>query len=557
VEHRSDSTGLVSARPKASGRSMKAPLPSLLLIIVSLVSIPGVSAVKRLDGRRASPEQLKSLQSYIKQGWHTLTRSNSRLAEAAVDPKFPVAGRRPVYLPRTENLSQVESTLRTAMPAAAFAKFELRKLPDSFANIREQGLLYLPYPYVVPGGRFNEMYGWDSYFIEVGLMRDAEIDLAKSMTDNFLYEVDDYGKVLNANRTYYLTRSQPPFLTEMILDVYRMTHDLDWLRRTVPAIEKYYRFWNEEPHLTPATGLSRYYDFGDGPAPEVVSAERDEKGQTHYDRVRQYYRTHRVHDYNLSQYYDRGRDELTPLFYKGDRSMRESGFDPSNRFGPFNIDIIHYDPVCLNSLLYVMEREAAEVMKLLGRDGEAGEWLGRAEKRCRLINDLLWDERDGLYYDYNYVDKKVRRYPYVTTFWPLWAGIADSKQAARVAANLRLFERPGGLQTSTSVSGNQWDAPFGWANLQMMAVKGLRRYGYREEADRIAVRFLSLVLKEFIAHNTVVEKYDVVRRLSQLGAGIKFGYSSNEIGFGWTNAAFVEMYAELPDEKKAAVLDLN
>jgi alpha,alpha-trehalase len=196
-------------------------------------------------------------------------------------------------------------------------------------------------------------------------------------------------------------------------------------------------------------------------------------------------------------------------------------------------------------------------MKLLGRDGDAGEWLGRAEKRRRLINDLLWDERDGLYYDYNYVDKKVRHYPYVTTFWPLWAGIADSKQAARVAANLHLFERPGGLQTSTNVSGNQWDAPFGWANLQMMAVKGLRRYGYREEADRISVRFLSMVLKEFIDHNTVVEKYDVVRRQSQLGAGIKFGYSSNEIGFGWSNAAFVEMYAELPDEKKPGVLDLN
>ena len=530
---------------------------SFLVIIVSLVGIPSVSAVKRLDGRRASPEQLQSLQSYIKRGWHTLMRSNSRLAEAAVDPKFPVAGRRPVYLPRTENLNQVESALRAVMPAAAFAKIELRQLPANIADIREQGLLYLPYPYVVPGGRFNEMYGWDSYFIEVGLIRDAEIDLAKSMTDNFLYEVDDYGKVLNANRTYYLTRSQPPFLTEMILGVYRKTHDLDWLRRAVPAIEKYYRLWTGEPHLTPATGLSRYYDFGEGPAPEVVSAERDEKGQTHYDRVKQYYRTHQVHDYNLSQYYDRGRDELTPLFYKGDRSMRESGFDPSNRFGAFNIDIIHYDPVCLNSLLYVMETDAAEVMKLLGRDGDAGEWLGRAEKRRRLINDLLWDERDGLYYDYNYVDKKVRHYPYVTTFWPLWAGIADSKQAARVAANLHLFERPGGLQTSTNVSGNQWDAPFGWANLQMMAVKGLRRYGYREEADRISVRFLSMVLKEFIDHNTVVEKYDVVRRQSQLGAGIKFGYSSNEIGFGWSNAAFVEMYAELPDEKKPGVLDLN
>ena len=125
-----------------------------------------------------------------------------------------------------------------------------------------------------------------------------------------------------------------------------------------------------------------------------------------------------------------------------------------------------------------------------------------------------------------------------------------------INVHLGLFERAGGLQTSTNVSGSQWDAPFGWANLQMMAVKGLRRYGYHEEADRIAVRFLSMVLKEFIAHNAILEKYDVVRRESQLGAGIKYGYGSNEIGFGWTNAAFVEMYAELPEDRKAAVLEL-
>src|SRR5262249_37321945 len=161
--------------------------------------------------------------------WHTLTRSNSQLAEAAADPKFPSTGRWPVYLPRTENLKLVEPTLRARIQAAAFAKIELRPLPDNIADIRKPGLLYLPHPYVVPGGRFNEMYGWDSYFIQVGLIRDAEIDLAKNTIDNFLYEVDHYGKVLNANRTYYLTRSQPPFLTEMILGVYRKTQDLEWL----------------------------------------------------------------------------------------------------------------------------------------------------------------------------------------------------------------------------------------------------------------------------------------------------------------------------------------
>jgi alpha,alpha-trehalase len=363
--------------------------------------------------------------------------------------------------------------------------------------------------------------------------------------------------VLNANRTYYLSRSQPPFLTQMVLGVYRKTRDRKWLRDSVPAIEKYYRFWTSEPHLTEATGLSRYYDLGDGPAPEVISDERDERGRTHYDRVKEYYRTNEVKDYDLTQYYDKQKDELTALFYKGDRSMRESGFDPSNRFGPFNIDIIHYDPVCLNSLLYLMETETAEIMKTLGRAREAARWMRRAEERRRRINSLMWDERDGLYYDYNWVEKRVRRYPFLTTFYPLWAGLASQKQAARVADNLHLFERPGGLQTSTNVTGNQWDAPYGWAHLQMIAVKGLRRYGFAKEADRISVNVLSMILKDFIEHNTIVEKYDVVRRSSQLGAGIKFGYAANQIGFGWTNAAFTEMWAELPERERSNVLKLD
>jgi len=377
------------------------------------------------------------------------------------------------------------------------------------------------------------------------------------MVDNFLYEIENYGKILNANRTYFLSRSQPPFLTEMIPNIYRQKRDTGWLRSTVPAIEKYYRFWTEEPHLVKETGLSRYYDLGDRPAPEVLSGERDEKGRTHYDLVKEYYRTHDVKDYDLGQYYNKEKDQLTDLFYKGDRSMRESGFDPSNRFGPFNIDIIHYNPVCLNSLLYLMETDTAEILKMLGRPRASGMWLGRAQERQRRINRLMWDERDGLYYDYNFTTGKLRRYPFVTTFYPLWVGIADRRQAARVVANLHQFERAGGLQTSTNVTGNQWDAPFGWAPMQMIAVEGLRRYGYNTEADRITENFLSLILKEFINHNTIVEKYDVVRRASDIGAGLKFGYKSNEIGFGWTNAAFTDLYARLPEKERPRVLDLD
>ena len=529
----------------------------LFLIILFLALSPAASTELAVD--RASPQQLRDIQKYIRQSWHTLTRSNAQLAHAAVDPKFhTVAGNHwPVYVPSGENLARIRESLRAQMKPEDFAQIELIQLPRDARAVREQGLLYLPFPYVVPGGRFNEMYGWDSYFIQVGLVRDGETELARNTVDNFLYEIENYGRILNANRTYYLTRSQPPFLTQMILNVYRQTRDRKWLMSTLPAIEKYYRFWTSEPHLTRETGLSRYYDLGEGPAPEVLSDEKDAQGRTHYDRVREYYRTQAFTDYDVGQYYDRKKDELTPLFYKGDRSMRESGFDPSNRFGPFNIDIIHYDPVCLNSLLYLMETDAAEIMRMTGRARQARVWLARAEARRRSVNRLMWDEKDGLYYDYNFAKGGVRRYPFVTTFYPLWVGIADRRQAARLVSNLHLFERAGGLQTSTNASGNQWDAPFGWAPMQMIAVEGLRRYGYTEEADRITANFLSTVLKEFIQHNTIVEKYDVARRESEISGGIKFGYDYNVIGFGWTNAAFTDMYARLPERKRASVLNLD
>jgi alpha,alpha-trehalase len=536
---------------------------SLVTILLLALSQAGVgiapAAGQRQQAQQATAGQLRDIRQYIKQGWHTLTRSNAQLAKAAVDPKFhaPPGYRWPIYLSGRESLPRVEERLRSELKPEDFARIELRALPTDTSRISEHGLLYLPYPYVVPGGRFNEMYGWDSYFIQVGLVRDGETVLARNMVDNFIYEIENYGRVLNANRTYYLSRSQPPFLTQMILNVYRKSRDRQWLRSTLPAIEKYYRFWTSEPHLTTETGLSRYYDLGDGPAPEVLSDEKDEQGRTHYDRVKEYYRTHEVADYDVGQYYDKARDELTPLFYKGDRSMRESGFDPSNRFGPFNIDIIHYDPVCLNSLLYLMERDAAEIMREVGRGRVARQWLERAEARRRAVNRLMWDERDGLYYDYNFQKKAVRRYPFATSFYPLWVGIADRRQAARIVSNLHLFERAGGLQTSTNQSGNQWDAPFGWAPLQMIGVWGLRRYGYHREADRITANFLSTILKEFIQYKTIVEKYDVERRESEISSGIKFGYTYNVIGFGWTNAAFTDLYALLPLRERPTVQRLD
>ena len=526
-------------------------LASLLAFVFSMAVLV-ISPTAQQTAPPKSDPQLRAIENYISRSWHALTRSNRDLRQAVADPKFPVSPqqRSVLYVPAKEDINKIESSLRAQMPAQDFARIQVQPLPQDATEIKEPGLLYLPHPYVVPGGRFNEMYGWDSYFIQVGLLRAGEIELARNMADNFVYEIENYGKILNANRTYYLTRSQPPFLTQMLLGVYRQTHDKQWLQRTVPAIEIYHKYWTTGPHLVAETGLSRYYDSGTGPAPEVVADERDEHGRTHYDRVKDYYNTHKVADYELSDYYNRDDNRLTELFYKADRSMRESGFDPSNRFGQFNADVLNYNPVCLNSLLYLMEVQAAEIQLILGHRSASAIWAKRARERRDRMNRLLWDAKDGLYYDYNFKTNSVRRYPFVTTFYPLWASLASAAQAARVVRNLSLFERPGGLQTSTTQSGSQWDAPFGWAPMQIIAVEGLRRYRYDSAANRISVKFLSLILKEFKEHNVIVEKYDVERRDSQVRSGLKFGYTSNEIGFGWTNAVFLELYDGLPRQER-------
>jgi alpha,alpha-trehalase len=520
------------------------------------VSIAAAALCAAISGGAQSPipplTHVTEVRSYIKRTWTTLTRSPRDLARAAPDPKMhrPADATWPVYIAADEDRTALQRRLTALLPPRDVRRLELRTLPAQPDAIREHGLLYLPHPYVVPGGRFNEMYGWDSYFIQIGLLHDGEIALARQMTDNFLYEIAHYGMILNANRTYFLTRSQPPFLTEMILGVYEKTHDRAWLAATLPAIDRYYAYWTTAPHLIESTGLSRYYDLGDGPAPEALADERDAQGRTHYDRVREYYRTHRVEDYDVSRFYDAGNDRLTDLFYKGDRSMRESGFDPSNRYGPFSADITDYAPVCLNVLLYRMEEDAARINTLLGHADAASAWRTRADRRHERIDRYLWDEPAGLYFDYNVRTSARRHYEFATTFYPLWAGVASPSQARAVLGHLPQFEAPGGLLTSTQATGNQWDAPYGWAPLQMIGIAGLRRYGFTDDADRLARKFVTLVIQEFDAHGTIVEKYDVQRRTSDIAAGIRFGYSSNEVGFGWTNAAVLDLLAGLRDARR-------
>src|SRR5438874_3700411 len=185
--------------------------------------------------QRSAPRSVRDLgpvRDYIKHGWAALTRSNHDLPAAVPDPKFHdhrAGDPWPLYLPPLESRARVEAELGQLLGADDLKSIALRTLPSSPQAVTEPGLLYLPRPYVVPGGRFNEMYGWDSYFIQVGLLRDDEVQLARDMVDNFVYEIANYGTILNANRTYYLTRAQPPFLTEMILGVFERTHDRAWL----------------------------------------------------------------------------------------------------------------------------------------------------------------------------------------------------------------------------------------------------------------------------------------------------------------------------------------
>jgi alpha,alpha-trehalase len=531
---------------RALARRPPRPTAGALLAFVALAAC-AAPAARRAPAAGAprdalADERLDRLLAYIQKAWRPLTRTAADLPRAAEDPKVPhTAGAPwPVYLPADENLAAVAVDLARVLPARDLARIALRPLPRELPSDFEHGLLYLPRPYVVPGGRFNEMYGWDSYFIVLGLLRDGRAALARNVIDNFVYEVRHYGSVLNANRTYYLTRSQPPLLAAMVVALYHVTGDRAWLAGTRDALVAVYDHWLTPPHLIPSLGLSRYFDHGDGPAPEVVAGERDAAGDSHYDRVRAWFR---AHPDAAAGYYNSESDELTPLFYKGDRSMRESGFDPSGRFGPFGADVTRYAPVCLNTLLYRMERNLAEIDQALGRD--AKDWLARAETRKARIETLLWDDGAGLYFDYDVESGRRNPYPFATTFWPLWAGVASRTHARRVHDNLRLFERPGGIVTSTTVTGAQWDAPFGWAPLQLFAVHGLHRYEFDADADRVARAWLSMLVEDFERRGTLVEKYDVERRTSEVSGKLAFGYTSNEVGFGWTNGVALELLAGL------------
>jgi alpha,alpha-trehalase len=513
----------------------------LAFVLVILCSRCMLTETKGIKDPVTNNPRLQKILEYISSSWSALTRSTGT-CEGIADPKL--TGPSVLYVPADLLIPPAVSKLSSECGVRAERLPSIIHGPGEVKGngVQPPGLLFLEHPYVVPGGRFNEMYGWDSYFIIRGLLRAGDIDLARGMVDNFLFEIEHYGGVLNANRTYYLTRSQPPFLSSMISAVYeadkaRGRGNRAWLAQAYRDTVKDYEMWTREPHLAGATELSRYYDFGEGPAPEGL---HDEVG--YYRDVLAYLvRQNKNSPYVLKDV------ALSPGYYKGDRSMRESGFDITFRFGPYGADTHHYAPVCLNSLLYKVETDLELMSEWLGDQTAASEWRQRAGKRRKIIQTLLWDGHRGMFFDYHFTTGKLSSYEYASTFYPLWVGAATVEQARAVVNNLPRFEHEGGLAMSAHNSGVQWDYPYGWAPIQLLAVEGLRRYGYNAEADRISIKFLSMVLVNFERDANIREKYNVVTDSSNFK--LAEGYRDNIIGFGWTNAVFLELLNELPTDK--------
>ncbi len=445
-------------------------------------------------------------------------------------------------------------------------------------------------PYVVPGGRFNELYYWDSYFIVLGLLHDERKDLARGTVDNLLYEMDHYGKIPNANRTYYLTRSQPPLLTAAIAAVYHArAGDRMWLASALKtAIAEYRTVWLDGSHqVTIGTNrLSRYCDSGDGPCPEVESghydgplapwlerANRDAspaESLTPFEFLNQYQ--------YCGQFADVAAGGLTLKdFFRHDRAVRESGHDTTHRFEDRCADFVTVD---LNSLLYRYETDLAGLVDqefggtLPGVDGEYGSssfWRQAARARKEAMLNLMWDDRRGYFFDYDYVERRRSTYISATGMYPLWAKVLDENdandrtRALRVADYARTkLEEPAGLVATAEESvvaaahqdPRQWDYPYGWAPHQILAWQGLRNYGLDSDAGRLAYRWLFTIARNARDYNgTIPEKYNVMTGSHEVfveygNVGTRFSYIAPE-GFGWMNASFEVGVDYLTDGQRA------
>jgi alpha,alpha-trehalase len=484
---------------------------------------------------KVNPRDVTSVKKYISKTWDVLTRTLADVIHSAEDPKTHSGGyaQPTIYIPKTDDFDKAYNNIKDQVPAKDFKRLKIEPLCDTHHDEDPDAMLYLPYPYVVPGGRFNEMYGWDSFFIIIGLIKDDRLEMAKNMARNILYEIHHYGRMLNANRAYYLTRSQPPIISESILAIYYYEQDKAWLKESLPDLIKFYDYWTTGDRLIEGLGLSRYYADSDKPLPDAEIG--------YHERVMRFYERYKVTCYDANRFYDYKKKKLKPAFFRADRSVRESGFDLSNKFGPFGADINNFAPVSLNSLLARMEQNLSSIYKILGNKSEEEKWDARYKKRSDLINEHLFEPDLGYYFDYNFVDKRNRLYIYATTFYPLVADIPHVNQAEAVIRNLPSLESNGGLMSSCYVTGMQWDAIFGWAPHQLFACKALSEYNAVADSRRLATKWISMINEDFRRTGKIYEKYDVVRRSSDVVNDIKYGYKVNVEGFGWTNAVYLHL----------------
>ena len=355
----------------------------------------------------------------------------------------------------------------------------------------------LPGRFVKPGGFFKWFFYWDSYFTLLGLVVQGRWQLAREIVEGFIAEVEEYGYVPNYNglQSVCSSRSQTPFLTSAIWEVYPSINDLAWLDRAAKAAENEYRgYWLAEPHMTDI-GLSRYIDLEANGGCETVPD--------------------------------------TPHH----RAIGESGWDNTPRFGD---DATLVVPVDLNSQLYRYELDLAEFADLLGESQKAGVWRVKADERRDLINHYLWDESDGFYWDYDLrTGERLRGVPKsLASFVPLWAKVADQAQASRVVEHLPAFEYDHGLVACEEgwADDTEHNYPSGWPYSQWYVCAGLRAYGFRDEATRIAMKWMRLISDELSRTGAIRERHNVVNpRIAPPGR-----YPPQR-GFAWTNSVFVAL----------------
>ncbi|MCS0533986.1 alpha,alpha-trehalase [Citrobacter portucalensis] len=390
-------------------------------------------------------------------------------------------------------------------------------------------LLPLPEPYVVPGGRFREIYYWDSYFTMLGLAESNHWDKVSDMVANFAYEIDSWGHIPNGNRTYYLSRSQPPFFAFMV-ELLAQHDGNDALKKYLPQMLKEYSYWMEgvetlQPgqqnkrvvKLDDGTILNRYWDERDSPRPEswvedIATAKSNP---------------------------NRPATEI----YRDLRSAAASGWDFSSRWmdNPNQLGTLRTTsivPVDLNALMYKMEKMISLASKAAGDDAKAAQYDGFANARQKGIEKYLWNDKEGWYADYDLKSHKVRNQLTAAALFPLYVNAAAKDRASKVAtATQAHLLQPGGLATTSVKSGQQWDAPNGWALLQWVAASGLQNYGQDTVAMDVTWRFLTNVQHTYDREKKLVEKYDV----STTGTGGGGGEYPLQDGFGWTNGVTLKM----------------